>query len=622
MALIRPFLLVVVFLSMAVVDAATPPTLYCPQKNGPWLNNGTQCQKEFENPEKKRLIVFSEIVVESGDPSSYQSPRNIINYVCPQRTIWCPGIVNDTQHTTFGCYLENTVSITKEGIACHCVAVDNTTAPRLDHALNEELQKLLYFYQWDATQCTSKAPEERPRGVSFPWPTYCSVTGQPFNPVDKCTMHRGSVNSEPERKKRYEEWDPRVFYSEHLFAYDGSRTQYTYACDLLEETFCLSWRDPVMNASSPAGCYSGAYRKNIGSDCVCDVLDEKVKPARQGNVSWQLLAAYASLPKPSTGPTCGARKRASNAPAILSSHILRTTSEHPIASTKAEQSGEQGAENKLEDIAEDKLLVDMGNHWQFLRMPSFRARCAICTLFYSLEDVHVIPCGHTFHKDCINTWLTSHHPHSQRCPVCRHRCGRHEVVKAFIDIDETAEGAAEHATDQLDQMRRELVLTKADALEAQRDMKRKVNDVRDEAARLLAKKDRRIDALVAQMKTVVQRRPPPPPQQQQPSSSKQPDVKAPERSLVSPARPCPSPPRSSTNGCRRRSCAARFVPRASWPRPASPRSAPSRRVLLSLPDLLPRSDVPLALDDQSTLPERHHPAGRHPILVLDFMLIY
>ncbi|CAJ0557908.1 unnamed protein product, partial [Mesorhabditis spiculigera] len=243
MALIRPFLLVVVFLSMAVVDAATPPTLYCPQKNGPWLNNGTQCQKEFENPEKKRLIVFSEIVVESGDPNSYQSPRNIIHYV----------------------------------------AVDNTTAPRLDHALNEELQKLLDFYQWDATQCTSKAPEERPRGVSFPWPTYCSVTGQPFNPVDKCTMHRGSVNSEPERKKRYEEWDPRVFYSEHLFAYDGSRTQYTYACDLLEETFCLSWRDPVMNASSPAGCYSGAYRKNLGSDCVCDVLDEKVKPSRQGN---------------------------------------------------------------------------------------------------------------------------------------------------------------------------------------------------------------------------------------------------------------------------------------------------------------------------------------------------
>ncbi|CAJ0586183.1 unnamed protein product, partial [Mesorhabditis spiculigera] len=206
-------------------------------------------------------------------------------------------------------------------------------------------------------------------------------------------------------------------------------------------------------------------------------------------------------------------------------------------------------------------------------MPSFRARCAICTLFYSLEDVHVIPCGHTFHNDCINTWLTSHHPHSQRCPVCRHRCGRHEVVKAFIDIDETAEGAAEHATDQLEHMRRELVLTKADALEAQRDLKRKVNDVRDEAARLLAKKDRevrsvnerldkvtkeladvnktvqkqaeqiktlqkhadvdkslqkQIDALVAQMKTVVQRRPPPPPQQQQPLSSKQPDVKAPE----------------------------------------------------------------------------------------------
>ncbi|CAJ0586058.1 unnamed protein product, partial [Mesorhabditis spiculigera] len=386
MAPLRPFLLVVVFLSMAVVDAATPPTLYCPQKNGPWLNNGTQCQKEFENPEKKRLIVFSEIVVESGDPSSYQSPRNIIHYVCPQRTIWCPGIVNDTQHTTFGCYLENTVSITKEGTACHCVAVDNMTAPRLDQALHEELQKLLDFYQWDATQCTSKAPEERPRGVSFPWPTYCSVTGQPFNPVDKCTMHRGSVNSEPERKKRYEEWDPRVFYSEHLFAYDGSRTQYTYACDLLEETFCLSWRDPVMNASSPAGCYSGAYRKNIGSDCVCDVLDEKVKPSRQGNVSWQLLAAYASLPKPSNGPTCGAQARFerpsdfeqpytapppptnSTTPngTTTTTSTMSTTSERPIASTKAEQSGEQGAENKLEDITEDKLLVDMGNHWQFL----------------------------------------------------------------------------------------------------------------------------------------------------------------------------------------------------------------------------------------------------------------
>ena len=44
-------------------------------------------------------------------------------------------------------------------------------------------------------------------------------------------------------------------------------------------------------------------------------------------------------------------------------------------------------------------------------------RCSVCLGDYQADDkLQQIPaCGHTFHMDCIDLWLTSH----TTCPLCR-----------------------------------------------------------------------------------------------------------------------------------------------------------------------------------------------------------
>lgn len=44
--------------------------------------------------------------------------------------------------------------------------------------------------------------------------------------------------------------------------------------------------------------------------------------------------------------------------------------------------------------------------------------CSICLCAYEeKEEVRLLPCRHHFHKECIDTWFTSHN----RCPLCRER---------------------------------------------------------------------------------------------------------------------------------------------------------------------------------------------------------
>ncbi|KAK4368231.1 hypothetical protein RND71_012023 [Anisodus tanguticus] len=49
--------------------------------------------------------------------------------------------------------------------------------------------------------------------------------------------------------------------------------------------------------------------------------------------------------------------------------------------------------------------------------PPFTAECAICLAEYVVGDeIRVLPqCGHSFHLQCIDTWLGSH----SSCPSCR-----------------------------------------------------------------------------------------------------------------------------------------------------------------------------------------------------------
>jgi hypothetical protein len=48
------------------------------------------------------------------------------------------------------------------------------------------------------------------------------------------------------------------------------------------------------------------------------------------------------------------------------------------------------------------------------------------TEFAEGDAVLVLPCGHAFFKDAIQTWLEKE---SAECPVCRHALPSHEVIQ-------------------------------------------------------------------------------------------------------------------------------------------------------------------------------------------------
>ncbi|KAK6797870.1 hypothetical protein RDI58_005572 [Solanum bulbocastanum] len=70
---------------------------------------------------------------------------------------------------------------------------------------------------------------------------------------------------------------------------------------------------------------------------------------------------------------------------------------------------------------------------------AFTAECAICLAEYAVGDeIRVLPqCGHSFHLQCIDTWLGSH----SSCPSCRQilvvarcrKCGEFPAVSCKSD---------------------------------------------------------------------------------------------------------------------------------------------------------------------------------------------
>lgn len=55
--------------------------------------------------------------------------------------------------------------------------------------------------------------------------------------------------------------------------------------------------------------------------------------------------------------------------------------------------------------------------------------CSICRNEYnSLDEITELPCGHKFHKDCLNRWLSNH----ITCPICR--CSIRDSNKELLKI--------------------------------------------------------------------------------------------------------------------------------------------------------------------------------------------
>ncbi|NXU15208.1 TRAIP ligase, partial [Pardalotus punctatus] len=63
-----------------------------------------------------------------------------------------------------------------------------------------------------------------------------------------------------------------------------------------------------------------------------------------------------------------------------------------------------------------------------------RAHCTICSDFFDNErDVAAVPCGHTFHRDCLIRWFDT--APSRTCPQCRIQVSRRHIInKLFFDV--------------------------------------------------------------------------------------------------------------------------------------------------------------------------------------------
>ncbi|KAI8147701.1 hypothetical protein BJV82DRAFT_596591 [Fennellomyces sp. T-0311] len=68
--------------------------------------------------------------------------------------------------------------------------------------------------------------------------------------------------------------------------------------------------------------------------------------------------------------------------------------------------------------------------------------CVICLDEFSSGDtVRKLPCGHEYHRECIDPWLTIK---SASCPLCKHDCSL-DVPKAASDVD-MEPASTEHPT--------------------------------------------------------------------------------------------------------------------------------------------------------------------------------
>lgn len=68
-----------------------------------------------------------------------------------------------------------------------------------------------------------------------------------------------------------------------------------------------------------------------------------------------------------------------------------------------------------------KLINEFDKVFKSLKTKEFE--CFMCCEKYSLKDAVILPCGHSFHKECIKEWLST----KPTCPECRTEVGKSEL---------------------------------------------------------------------------------------------------------------------------------------------------------------------------------------------------
>ena len=71
-------------------------------------------------------------------------------------------------------------------------------------------------------------------------------------------------------------------------------------------------------------------------------------------------------------------------------------------------------------IEKDTIVIEFGTSIESLATATSQ-ECSICYGEYTeKEQVRLLKCGHDYHKECIDEWLTRHR---NRCPMCMHIVG-------------------------------------------------------------------------------------------------------------------------------------------------------------------------------------------------------
>lgn len=69
--------------------------------------------------------------------------------------------------------------------------------------------------------------------------------------------------------------------------------------------------------------------------------------------------------------------------------------------------------------------------------------CPICSdLLMPSDDVHMTPCGHSFHYACLLQWLQR----SKTCPQCRNKCHEKSLIKVYFNIAANLDAPEDSAT--------------------------------------------------------------------------------------------------------------------------------------------------------------------------------
>ena len=66
-----------------------------------------------------------------------------------------------------------------------------------------------------------------------------------------------------------------------------------------------------------------------------------------------------------------------------------------------------------QSVIEDESTIV---NYDIITTPTTSSECPICYCDYlEQEKIRVLKCGHSYHKDCVDLWLTQHR---NRCPMC------------------------------------------------------------------------------------------------------------------------------------------------------------------------------------------------------------